>query len=114
MGVQLHLEGSELRLRELSAERRLLQLAGLELLIVKQGMHTDDDERRDDEVDVKAKAEVDPETRCQGWEELTETRQDQTERRELNYLMTDGQNDDGRNMHEQVQRFTRPRFDYTH
>ena len=57
MRVQLHLEGAELRLRELRFQRGLLQLARPKPPIIKKRMHTDNDQRRNDDIDVEPEAE---------------------------------------------------------
>ena len=54
MRMQLHLQSSELRLRQLRFERRLFEFARAQVLVIKNGVRRDDNERSDDQIDVEA------------------------------------------------------------
>src|SRR2546421_7682115 len=58
MRVKLHLQGLELGLGELGLKRSLLELARAETSIVEKGVHRDNDERGDDQIDVEPEPEV--------------------------------------------------------
>ena len=77
--MQLHLERAELGLGQLRAERCLFQLTGLEALIIEKGVHANDDQGCDEDIDVKSETEVDPETGDQGGEQLAKASEHEPE-----------------------------------
>ena len=58
MRMQLHLQRFQLRLRQLRFERGLLHFGGTEVVVVQERVRADNDERSDDEIDVKSVAEM--------------------------------------------------------
>src|SRR6516164_4294776 len=58
MRMNLHFQRAQLGLSKLRFQRGLLQFARAEIIIVKQRVRSDYDQRSDDEIDVKSVTEV--------------------------------------------------------
>src|SRR5438067_13636043 len=58
MRMNLHFQRAQLGLGKLRFKRRLLQFARAEIIIIKQRVRSDYDQRGDDEIDVKSITEV--------------------------------------------------------
>src|SRR5205809_5394456 len=87
MRMKLHFQGSELRLGELAFERRLRQLARPKVLIIKQGVDRDYDQRSNNQIDIESEPEISAVTVEEGGELSPQPRGDGPKDGQMNSLM---------------------------
>src|SRR5262245_1729939 len=102
MRMNLHFQRAQLGLGKLRFKRRLLQFAGAEIIIIKQRVRSDYDQRSDDEIDVKSVTEVSRIVTSNCCEFAYGGRCDGPEYGEEQRLMNSREKDDCRHVHRDV------------
>src|SRR5689334_18636553 len=111
MRMQLHLQSSQLCLRQLRFERRLLEFARAQILIIKNGVCRDHNERSDDQIDVETESKIGAVKIHHRRESQSHPRRNQPQNSKVKDLVNGGENVDRDKVNHQVPERALSEFD---